>query len=57
MTEAKKPEEIVRMYRDPADASRLLVEVLGEPIVALKQMKAEVWLLKDQTRSADAKKI
>jgi hypothetical protein len=45
------------MYRDPADASRLLVEVLGEPIVALKQMKAEVWLLKDQTRSADAKKI
>ncbi len=51
MANEKKPEEIVKMYRDPENAERLLVEILGEPIVALKQMKAEPWLLKEQ-RSA-----
>lgn len=48
MTNEQKPEEIVKIYRDPSDEERVLVEVLGEPIVALKQMKAEPWLLKDR---------
>lgn len=51
MANEKKPEEIVKMYRDPENSERLLVEILGEPIVALKQMKAEPWLLKDQSGS------
>lgn len=54
MNENKKPEEIVKMYRDPEDSTRLLVEILGEPIVALKQMKAEPWLLKDRNTGSSA---
>ena len=51
MSNEKNPSEIVKMYRDPANSERLLVEILGEPIVALKQMKAEPWLLKEQART------
>lgn len=55
MDDTKKPEEIVKIYRDPSDETRVLVEVLGEPITALKQMKAEPWLLKDQKETGAEK--
>ncbi|WP_172205292.1 hypothetical protein [Niveibacterium sp. COAC-50] len=55
MANEQKPEEIVKIYRDSSDKERILVEVLGEPIVALKQMKAEPWLLKDRKDQAEPK--
>lgn len=55
MSDKEKLEEIVKIYRDPSDATRVLVEVLGEPITALKQMKAEPWLLKDRKEEGEKK--
>lgn len=55
MATEQQLEEIVKIYRDPSDKERFLVEVLGEPITALKQMKREPWLLKDTKDQAEPK--
>jgi hypothetical protein len=47
MTAQNKHEELVRVYRDETKSDDVIVEVLGQPVAALKQMKAEPWLLKD----------
>jgi len=48
MENDKKPEELVRIYRDETTNDDVIIEILGKPVVALKQMKAEPWLIKDQ---------
>jgi len=53
MGNEKKGEEIVRIYRGECN-NDVLVEILGEPIVALKQMKAEPWLLKDAAKNSES---
>lgn len=47
-TQKNEREDLVRIFKDPENPEKVLVEVLGEPIVALKQMKAEPWLLKEK---------
>ncbi|WP_208721449.1 hypothetical protein [Mesorhizobium sp. M1A.F.Ca.IN.022.06.1.1] len=49
MPEKGGREELVRVYRDPAKGEDVIIEVLGQPVGALKQMKAEPWLLRDKS--------
>lgn len=48
MSEDKSCEEMVRVYRDSAKGDDVIIEILGEPIVALKQMKAEPFALREK---------
>lgn len=56
MAEEKGREELVRVYRDASKSDDVIIEVLGQPIGALKQMKAEPWKLTEGTEGKDTGK-
>jgi hypothetical protein len=56
MADDKQSEDLVRIFRDPSDKERFIVEVLGEPVKALKQMKAEPWKLREAAENPPADK-
>ncbi|WP_169053381.1 hypothetical protein [Falsirhodobacter xinxiangensis] len=50
MTAPDSSEDLVRIRRDSEKSDIFIIEVLGEPISALKQMKAEPWTLREQAK-------
>ncbi|WP_164736864.1 hypothetical protein [Rhizobium phaseoli] len=56
MAEEKGREELVRVYRDASRSDDVIIEVLGQPVGALKQMKAEPWKLSESAKSTDTGK-
>lgn len=61
MSNGQKREQLLQIYRDPAqDPAKgedvFLIEVLGEPVLALKQMKAEPFRLSERSNTAPGDK-
>ncbi|MGO7753626.1 hypothetical protein ACC708_25400 [Rhizobium ruizarguesonis] len=56
MPEEKGREELLRVYRDATKSDDVIIEVLGQPVGALKQMRAEPWKLTESAKGTDTGK-